>query len=90
MQGWEWRQGYGELDASKIDGVVMLLAMRIGLEGAVLDAEGALGQFLLEADSDHLALEAREAAVFGRWKTTELPSALFGFGFRFRARLGLG
>ena len=36
-------------------------ARRARLEGAVLDAEGALGHVALEADSDRLAPEAREA-----------------------------
>ena len=56
--------------------MVMHPARRAGLEGAVLDAEGALGHVALEADSDRPAPEAREAAMFGRWETTELPSTL--------------
>ena len=45
--------------------MVMHPARRAGLEGAVLDAEGALGHVALEADSDRPAPEAREAAMFG-------------------------
>ena len=42
--------------------------------GPVLDAEGAFGHFVLEADSDGPTPEAHEAAMLGRWETTELQS----------------
>ena len=61
-------------------------ARRAGLEGAVLDAEGALGHVALEADSDRPAPEAREAAMFGRWETTELLSTLLDQGFKKQMR----
>ena len=47
MQGWGWRQAYGELHASTFDAVMMLPARRIGLECDVFDAvranQGCLG-----------------------------------------------
>ena len=57
-----------QLDASKIDGVMMAPARRAWLEGAVLDAEGALGYVALEADSDRPTPEAREALFLTSWK----------------------